>query len=86
VIERRGHCEDGRFVSFGHLTRGQGQRACKTADDCRNPIKGGKATLAPDFTIAGDVFHDFQATGGFRENIGVEVRLAKFFFPPPRPN
>jgi hypothetical protein len=42
--------------------------------------------LAKDFTIAGDVFHDFQAIGGFRENIGVEVRLAKFFFPPSRPN
>ncbi|WP_024518370.1 hypothetical protein [Bradyrhizobium sp. Tv2a-2] len=42
--------------------------------------------LAKDFTIAGDVFHDFQATGGFRENIGVEVRLAKFFFPSSRPN
>jgi hypothetical protein len=37
-----------------------------------------------DFTIAGDVFHDFQATGGFRDNIGVEIRLAKFFFPQPR--
>jgi hypothetical protein len=42
--------------------------------------------LSKDFTIAGDVFHDFQATGGFRENIGVEIRLAKFFFPSPRPN
>jgi hypothetical protein len=31
--------------------------------------------LAQDFTIAGDVFHDFEATGGFRENIGVEIRL-----------
>jgi hypothetical protein len=40
--------------------------------------------LAQDFTIAGDVFHDFQATGGFRDNIGVEIRLAKFFFPQPR--
>jgi hypothetical protein len=29
--------------------------------------------LAKDFTIAGDVFHDFRATGGFKENIGVEV-------------
>ena len=37
--------------------------------------------LAKDFTIAGDLFHDFEATGGFRQNIGVEVRLAKFFFP-----
>jgi hypothetical protein len=42
--------------------------------------------LAQDFTIAGDVFHDFQAVGGFKENIGAEVRLAKFFFPPSRPN
>jgi hypothetical protein len=32
------------------------------------------------------VFHDFQATGGFRQNIGVEVRLAKFFFPQSRSN
>jgi len=40
--------------------------------------------LAKDFTIAGDVFHDFRATGGFKENIGVEVRLAKFFFPSSR--
>jgi hypothetical protein len=40
--------------------------------------------LAEDFTIAADVFHDFEAIGGIRENIGVEVRLAKFFFPPPR--
>jgi hypothetical protein len=39
--------------------------------------------LAQDFTIAGDVFHDFEARGGFRENIGVEVRLAKLFFPTP---
>ena len=42
--------------------------------------------LAQDFAIAADVFHDFDRTGGFRENIGVEVRLAKFFFPPPRSN
>jgi hypothetical protein len=42
--------------------------------------------LAQDFTVAGDVFHDFEATGGFRENIGVEIRLAKFFFPSSRSN
>jgi hypothetical protein len=39
--------------------------------------------LAQDFTVAADIFHDFQASGGFRENIGVEVRLAKLFFPTP---
>jgi hypothetical protein len=42
--------------------------------------------LAQDFAIAGDVFHDFQATGGLKQNIGVEVRLSKFFFPPSRTN
>jgi hypothetical protein len=42
--------------------------------------------VTPDFAIASDVFHDFQATGGFRQNIGVEIRLAKLFFPPSRPN
>jgi len=41
--------------------------------------------LSQDLTIAGDVFHDFERTGGFRENIGFEVRLAKFFFPASRP-
>jgi hypothetical protein len=38
--------------------------------------------LAQDFTIAGDVLHDFDRTGGFRENIGVQIRLAKLFSPP----
>ena len=37
--------------------------------------------LAKDFTVAGDIFHDFEASGGFKENIGVEIRLAKLFFP-----
>ena len=39
--------------------------------------------LARDFTVAADVFHDFDRTGGFKEDIGVEFRLIKFFFPPP---
>src|SRR5258707_4403990 len=40
--------------------------------------------LAQDFTIAGDVFHDFQATGGVTENNCVAIRLAQLFFSPPR--
>jgi hypothetical protein len=40
--------------------------------------------LAQDIALAGDLFHDFQATGGLRENIGFEIRLAKLFIPPPR--
>jgi hypothetical protein len=35
-----------------------------------------------DFAAAADVFHDFNRTGGFRENIGVEIRLLKLFVPP----
>lgn len=34
-----------------------------------------------DFAVAGDVFHDFERSGGFRENIGVEIRLVKLFSP-----
>jgi hypothetical protein len=41
--------------------------------------------LAKDFAIAADVYHDFEAVGGFREDIGAEIRLTKFFFPAPPP-
>jgi hypothetical protein len=37
--------------------------------------------LARDFAIAADIFHDFDRVGGFREDIGAEIRLTKFFFP-----
>jgi hypothetical protein len=39
--------------------------------------------LARDFAIGGDVFHDFETVGGFRNDFGIEVRLSKFFFPAP---
>ena len=39
--------------------------------------------LARDFAVAADVFHDFDRVGGFRDDIGAEIRLTKFFFPPP---
>jgi hypothetical protein len=38
-------------------------------------------TKNKDFAVAGDVFHDFDRVGGLRNDIGVEVRLTKFFFP-----
>jgi len=41
--------------------------------------------LAQDFAVAGDVYHDFDRVGGFRNQVGAEVRLLKFFFPEPRP-
>jgi hypothetical protein len=37
--------------------------------------------IAQDFAIAGDLFHDFNVAGRFRQNIGVEIRLAKLFAP-----
>jgi len=39
--------------------------------------------LAQDFAVGGDVFHDFDRVGGFKENIGAELRLATFFYPQP---
>jgi hypothetical protein len=37
--------------------------------------------LARDFTVAADIFHDFEREGGFKSGIGAEIRLSKFFFP-----
>jgi len=39
--------------------------------------------LARDFAVAADVFHDFARVGGFKDDIGAEIRLTKFFFPQP---
>jgi len=39
--------------------------------------------LSQDFAVAADIFHDFDRVGGFRQDIGVEIRLSKFFFPQP---
>ena len=33
--------------------------------------------------VAADIFHDFDRVGGFRQDIGAEIRLTKFFFPQP---
>jgi hypothetical protein len=38
---------------------------------------------AQDFAIAADVVHDFSRVGGFREDFGAEIRLLKYFAPPP---
>jgi hypothetical protein len=34
-----------------------------------------------DFVVAADIFHDFARVGGFREDIGAEIRLSKLFYP-----
>jgi hypothetical protein len=41
--------------------------------------------LAQDLAVATDIFHDFDRTGGFKDEIGVELRVIKFFFPAPPP-
>jgi hypothetical protein len=41
--------------------------------------------LARDFTVAADVFTDFQREAGFKDDYGAEIRLTKFFFPAPAP-
>jgi Putative MetA-pathway of phenol degradation len=42
--------------------------------------------VTQDFAIGGDIFHDFERVGGFKEDFGAEIRLTKFFFPPQRPS
>jgi len=37
--------------------------------------------LTRDFQIAADVTHDFERSGGVREEFTAEVRLTKFFIP-----
>lgn len=37
--------------------------------------------LSKDFQVTADVTHDFDRVGGLKEDIGVEVRLTKFFIP-----
>jgi hypothetical protein len=38
-------------------------------------------TEKKDLAVAWDVFHDFDRVGGLRNDIGLEVRLTKFFIP-----
>jgi hypothetical protein len=37
--------------------------------------------FAQDFALAGDIFRDFDRVGGFQQNIGIEFRLTKLFYP-----
>jgi hypothetical protein len=41
--------------------------------------------LARDFTVAADVYSDFEREGGFKDEYGAEIRLTKIFFPAPAP-
>jgi hypothetical protein len=37
--------------------------------------------LPYDFQLAADISHDFQRDGGFKENVGAELRITKLFMP-----
>ena len=39
------------------------------------------APLPYDLQLAADLTHDFQRDGGFKENLGIQLRLTKFFVP-----
>jgi hypothetical protein len=59
-----------------------GPRSLSKDDYLRGHLQA-QMPLAPDFAVAADVFHDFARVGGFKDDIGVEIRLTKFFFPMP---
>jgi len=76
---------NGRVIALGGaVVVPQGPLALSEDDYLRGHIQF-QFPLARDFTIGGDIFHDFQSVGGFREDIGAEIRLTKFFFPAPPP-
>jgi hypothetical protein len=84
---------NGRVTALGGavvIPCGPGSPACKSplalSED--NYLRGHiqfQFPLAKDFAIGGDIFHDFQTEGGFRDDFGAEIRLTKFFFPAPPP-
>jgi hypothetical protein len=53
-------------------------------DFVKGHIQAGMA-LTRDFQIAADVTHDFERSGGVREEFTAEVRLTKFFIPATEP-
>ena len=80
-----------QIVTNGRLTVGGTPAPCGPTCDPRSLSKDDylrghlqfQFPLAQDFAVAADVFHDFTRVGGFREDIGAEIRLTKFFFPQP---
>ena len=74
---------NGRFAVPGTpIVIPQGPLPVSTDDYLRGHLQF-QFPLARDFAVAADVFHDFTRVGGFREDIGAEIRLTKFFFPQP---
>ena len=72
---------NGRFVVTGAPIVIPQRNLSLTKDDYLRGHFQFQVPLARDFAVAGDVFHDFDRVGGFRNDIGIEVRLTKFFFP-----
>lgn len=72
---------NGRFTVTGlPLTIPQGNLSLGRDDYLRGHLQF-QVPVTQDFAVAGDIFHDFDRVGGLRNDIGVEVRLTKFFFP-----
>jgi hypothetical protein len=55
-----------------------------TDDYTKGHVQFGMA-LPYDFQLAADITHDFQREGGFKENLGAELRITKLFIPPTLP-
>jgi hypothetical protein len=74
---------NGRFAVTGlPLVIPQAPLSISKDDFLRGHLQA-QVPLARDFAVAADLFHDFTRVGGFKDDIGVEIRLTKFFFPLP---
>jgi hypothetical protein len=74
---------DGRFTPFGVPFSVSVPNTPIIKDDYLRGHLQFQVPLARDLTLAADVFHDFERTGLFKDDIGAELRVIKFFFPAP---
>jgi hypothetical protein len=74
---------NGRFAVTGLPIVGPQPNLSLGKDDFLRSHLQFQVPFEGDVLVGADVFHDFDSVGGFRNNIGVEVRLTKIFFPPP---
>jgi hypothetical protein len=69
-------------VTVGPAAFAQGPVSLSKDDFLRGHLQF-QFPLAQDFAVGADVFHDFDRVGGFKNDIGAEIRLTKFFLPQP---
>lgn len=68
-----------QVASGGILGAELGPTALSEDNFLRGHIAG-VVPLAKDWTFSADIFHDFERTGGFRDDFSVQFRLIKIFF------